>query len=148
MTAEKSTKRQRGPRVTDEARKARGIAMLLAGKPQDEIASECGVHLRTVGTWAADPEVRAAVVDMKAAAAITARAKLVAHASEAVDVLLTEMRTAESSGDRIRSALAVLDRTGHVPGVNIGIEDRRLPLTREQAIERLEGLHKRMSGGT
>jgi len=102
-----------------ESRKAQGVAMLIGGARHAEVAEACGVSTRQVARWVEESDVRERVADAAAEAAATAREVLVGGAREAAEVLLGEMRGADSSGDRIRAALAVLDRSGHGPSARL-----------------------------
>lgn len=125
------------------ARKGKGTAMLMTGARHDDVARECGVSTRQVERWAAEPEVREKVVEAVERATATAAEILNSAAGEAAEAALAVMRDAEASpGDRLRAALAILDRTGHEAGTNVNIRERPLPMTVEAARARLAELAK------
>jgi hypothetical protein len=95
------------------ARRARGVAMLIAQHRYADIAEACGVSKRQVERWAALPEVRAKLAAIVHEAERTAGQVLIDASRDAAEVLTAIMRDPLAPrSERARCALAVLDRTG------------------------------------
>ena len=135
-----TTKRPRSAQNV-QARRAKGIAMLVGGARHSEVMKACKVSQRQVTRWAALPEVRQQVESVQAEAERSARDVLVTGAREAAEAVLEVMRSADGAGDRLRAALAVLDRTGHGPtekrevsGPGGGPQQTQVVIARDEAL--------------
>lgn len=113
------------PRKVDEGLL---IELIALGNTSEQAAAELGVSAKTVSRHRADPALRDAITARRAELIRDIAAKLAAHGSKAVDVLVEGM-----NGDdprwRHNSAKAVLDRI--VPFRLAGeLEDRIIQLER------------------
>lgn len=93
----------------DVARKEQAIALLAGGMARKEVAEKLKVRPETISRWLGDPAFRlkleAAVASVREEATYGLRRAL----AKAVEVLIEELE-AEAPHDRIRAALAILDR--------------------------------------
>jgi len=85
--------------------------MLAAGVPLKQVARAVGVHERTVGTWAAEPDVCAAVAAFQASTVEAARREIASNALRIAKALLAKGANAPAPGD-VRAMLAALSCVG------------------------------------
>ncbi|MCK6585946.1 MAG: transposase [Polyangiaceae bacterium] len=92
--------------------------MLIAGARVKDIARAVGVHPDTVSHWRSEPEFKAALEEAQKDVVSRAKNVLVRAAEEAVEQVLACMREG-AEDQRLRAALAILDRVGLVAGAKI-----------------------------
>lgn len=97
----------------DDVRVA-AAALLAAGETWQGTADATGTTKETIRRWMQDADFRAQVATAQAGFREAAGLSLRALASEAVETVGDVMRTARSDGDRLKAALAILDRVGIV----------------------------------
>lgn len=99
-------------------RRAEGVALMLMGTPDAEIAEQLGVTRQTVRRWRMRPDVRTQLEAHTARAAASAGEILERSAARAAE-RLTELVEAEGHV-ALRAAVAILDRTAH--GSALGVD--------------------------
>ena len=99
--------------ATLSAEKVQAIHLLVAGHTIPEAANQVGVRRETVWRWTKEPAVAEAVAAGRMEILEQVGQRLVYASCYAVDVLCELMRDRNASaGERIKAAVAVLDRAG------------------------------------
>lgn len=103
------------------------LALLLAGKPVQQVAKAVGVNRSTVHSWLNTEAFRAAYRDARRAMLEQVVATMQLAAQEAADAVLAIMRDKKSpAATRLRAAQSIIEQ---------GVEQDKL----DRILERLEG---------
>ena len=99
--------------ATLSAEKVRAIHLLVAGHTIPETANQVGVRRETIWRWTKTPAFAEAVAAGRMEILEQVGQRLVYASCYAVDVLCELMKDRNASaGDRLKAAVAVLDRAG------------------------------------
>lgn len=109
------------PDATLTTKQTRAATLEAMGTSTAEIADAVGVHRATLFRWRQTDQYRALVALTAEDAGRVARRTLEAASMAAVDSLVALL---DSTDDRVRlrTALAILDRTGHGPGHRVELQ--------------------------
>ena len=102
-----------------EVKRDRVLALLIAGRTQREAAEAVGVGEDTVSHWMQDPETRTRLEALRAAPVEAAVRTLQQGALQAAATLVEAAEGSPKDADRIKAAVAVLDRVGVVSGSKV-----------------------------
>jgi len=109
------------PDATLTTKQTRAATLEAGGTGTAEIAAAVGVHRATVFRWRKDAAYRGLVASIASDAQRVARRALEAEAHTAAERLVGLLGS-DDDRVRLRTALAILDRTGHGPGRRVELQ--------------------------
>lgn len=109
------------PDATLTTKQTRAATLEAMGTSTAEIAAAVGVHRATLFRWRQTDQYRALVALTAEDAGRVARRALEAASMAAVDSLVALLGS-DDDRVRLRTALAILDRTGHGPGRRVELQ--------------------------